>query len=237
MTIRILLFPDVSFCIYWNIICQGFHGIWITVLCPLLLIYFFSLWSLYWILLCSHWLYIITLVSSVKIQSTEHFGSMLMVPLSLDHLETDSLLEVCSPGCSEAMYDLLMKVVLSKCACRHYIILKLPQISKVIVWRNNLRSSCDPLMKFPLLPQVSSGLEIVPDRMHSYHHTALSGISNRIVWKNITMHHSISRNIFFLMWGLQILLFSLRDSLVRRRSTACQLCEDNVGLGSLWPSH
>ena len=30
------------------------------------------------------------------------------------------------------------------------------------------------------------------------------------------------------MWGLQILLIGLWDSLVQRRSTECQLCDDNA---------
>ena len=41
------------------------------------------------------------------------------------------------------------------------------------------------------------------------------------------MPYLISHTIFLLMWGLQILLFGLQDSTLRRRSSECQLCEDN----------
>ena len=70
---------------------------------------------------------------------------------------------------------------------------------------------------------------IVLDRTHTCCHTALSEISigNKGCEKNTTTHHLISRTIFLPMWGLQILLFGLRDSLVWRRSTEWQLCEDN----------
>ena len=47
---------------------------------------------------------------------------------------------------------------------------------------------------------------IIPHRMYSYRHTTLSEISNRIM--------GISCTIFLPMWGLQIVLFSLQDSLV-----------------------
>ena len=64
--------------------------------------------------------------------------------------------------------------------------------------------------------------------MHSYRHSALSEISNRIVEKNITAYYLISCAIFLPMRGLQILLCGLRDSLVQRQSMECQLCEDNA---------
>ena len=60
-------------------------------------------------------------------------------------------------------------------------------------------------------------IHIVPDRTHSHYHTALSEISNRIVGEILL------RTIFFSMCSLQILLFSL----VQRRSTESQMCEDN----------
>ena len=70
---------------------------------------------------------------------------------------------------------------------------------------------------------------IVLDSTHSYHHTALSEVLNRIVGKHITTHYLIVCTIFLLMWDLQILLFGPQDSLVQRRSMECQqlLCEDN----------
>ena len=45
---------------------------------------------------------------------------------------------------------------------------------------------------------------------------------------NITTHHLMSHTSFLPMWGLQIFLFGLQDSLVRRQSMECQLCEDNA---------
>ena len=45
--------------------------------------------------------------------------------------------------------------------------------------------------------------------------------------KNINSQYLIPHTMFLRMWGLQILLFGLRDSLVWRRSTECQLCKDN----------
>ena len=42
------------------------------------------------------------------------------------------------------------------------------------------------------------------------------------------MYYLISHTILLPMWGLQILLFGLGDSLVQRQSTKCKLCEDNV---------
>ena len=63
--------------------------------------------------------------------------------------------------------------------------------------------------------------------MHSYRHTALSEILNRIAGKNITKHYLVSHTIFFPMCGLRILLFSLQDSLMQRWSMECQLSEDN----------
>ena len=69
--------------------------------------------------------------------------------------------------------------------------------------------------------------DIVLNRTHSCCHTALSTISNRIVG-NITTHHLILYTIFLPMWGLQILLFGLWNSLVQRQSMECQLCEDNA---------
>ena len=65
------------------------------------------------------------------------------------------------------------------------------------------------------------------DRTHSWRHTGLSDISNSIVGGEIITHCQLVRTIFLPMWGLQIMLFGLRDSLVRRRSTECQLGEDN----------
>ena len=71
------------------------------------------------------------------------------------------------------------------------------------------------------------------------HHTALSEISNRIVGK--ILRHTIWYHALFyfrlMMWGLQILLFCPRDSLVWRRSMECQLCEDKEVLirnPSIW---
>ena len=63
---------------------------------------------------------------------------------------------------------------------------------------------------------------IVPDRMHSYHHTAISEISRRIVGK------ILPHTIFLQMLDLRILLFGLQDTLVRSQSTEYQLCENNI---------
>ena len=54
--------------------------------------------------------------------------------------------------------------------------------------------------------------------------------------QNITMHHLMSHTIFLSMWDLQI-LFGLWDSLVRRPSTECQLCEDSGNLGGSLNEH
>ena len=66
----------------------------------------------------------------------------------------------------------------------------------------------------------------VPNRTHSY--TALSEIWNRIVGKKLLRTSRYHALFFLLMWSLQILLFGPLDSLVQRRSTECQLCEDSA---------
>ena len=48
------------------------------------------------------------------------------------------------------------------------------------------------------------------------------------LWESITMHYLISCTIFLPMRDLQILLFSLPDSPVQRRSAECQLCKGNA---------
>ena len=68
---------------------------------------------------------------------------------------------------------------------------------------------------------------IVLDRKHSCRHIALSEISNRIVGKILLRTIWCHAFFFLLMWGLQMLLFGLQDSLVWRRSTECQLYENN----------
>ena len=52
--------------------------------------------------------------------------------------------------------------------------------------------------------------EIIPNRMNPYRHTALFDISNRIVGKYYYALYDIT-HFFLLMWGLQLLLFGLRD--------------------------
>ena len=87
--------------------------------------------------------------------------------------------------------------------------------------------------KYPL--QMFGVWSIVPDKTHSYCYTVLPVIMNRIVgkilqcslWYHIT--HYLSSSV-----DLQILLFSLQDSLVQRRSMECQLCEDNGVQSGIW---
>ena len=71
---------------------------------------------------------------------------------------------------------------------------------------------------------------IVPHRMHSCHHTALSEILNSIEGKYYytlyIWYHMCT--IFLLMQGLWVLLFGPWDSLVQKRYMGCQLCEDNA---------
>ena len=77
--------------------------------------------------------------------------------------------------------------------------------------------------------------------MHSCHHTALSEISNRIVGVHITTNYQLFCTILLPMWGLQILLFGLKDRPVSTEDDAtwweamitilcpCQIGEDCQG--------
>ena len=57
-------------------------------------------------------------------------------------------------------------------------------------------------MVFVHYKRCAAASQITIDRPHSYCHTALSEISNRIAVKNITKHHLLPRTIFLPMWGL-----------------------------------
>ena len=76
------------------------------------------------------------------------------------------------------------------------------------------------------------------EHTRSYRHTALSEISNRIVWgKYYYALFDITHYFFFPMWGLQILVFSLQDSLVQKQKIAYQLWEDNAHILAHMKTH
>ena len=70
---------------------------------------------------------------------------------------------------------------------------------------------------------------IVPERMHSYRHTALSEILNAVgLWEKYYYALFDFTLYFSSDVGFTNIVVRSTDSLVQRQSTECQLCDDNV---------